>query len=188
MTNAAAKTEAIAAYFDRWERDIDKAERLIAGDEFHLEGCLVLSCHIGAVAAMRYPAKRDGEAYVEAVLAYSGEPEFWNQIDLLFLYQWPRSKLRNHGHYIALGRYDEVLRIVKARHGEEQELKFAQRFVNAEELTNCVLASHIENLEEAAFRAWLRLFSLSEELYRYVRCDAVHNCHRRSETVGIRSV
>jgi hypothetical protein len=119
------KREFIDAYFERWRTDLAKAKELLDTQHFHLEGWLVLSCHIGAFAAMRFPDSRDGEAYVQLVLEYSGRRQFYEQIDLLFLYQWPRSKLCNHGTCKALKQHAEIVAALVAIYGSEHELKAA---------------------------------------------------------------
>ena len=83
------KTDFIDAYFDKWKRDIERAETLLRDDRFVLEGYLVLVCYLGALASQRYHSLRDNEAYCQFTLEYSGKRSFYEQIDLLFLYQWP---------------------------------------------------------------------------------------------------
>src|SRR4051794_22351518 len=89
----------IDEYFKRWHLDVARTKELIDGKRHYLEGILALSCYLGAFAAMRYPVLRDREAYVKVVLEYSGLREFYERVDLLFFFQWPRSKLKDHGHY-----------------------------------------------------------------------------------------
>ncbi len=165
----------IDEYFKRWERDIAKAVELLKNPRYHLEGILVLSCYLGAFSAMRFPTHRDGEAYVKLVLEYSGKHDFYEQIDLLFFYQWPRSKLRENGNYQALKNYSEIVNALSGVYGSEDDIKAAIRYVAPAKVIDTVLAPGIRGFDEANFRAKLPLFSLAELLYRYLRCDAVHN-------------
>ncbi len=89
----------INEYFKQWERNLNKANELIENPHYLLEGILVLSCYLGAFAALRFPTLRDGEAYVKILLEYSDNRGFFERIDLLFFYQWALSKLRDKGNY-----------------------------------------------------------------------------------------
>jgi len=165
----------IEEYFNRWRRDIDKASELLVNNRYHLEGLLVLSCYLGAFASMRLNTLRDGEAYVKVLIEYSGKREFYEQIDLLFFYQWPRSKLRDHGSYKALKNYSEIVDVLKGIYGSEDDIKVGPRYVSQSEVIGYVLSAAIPNFDEQNFRSTLDLFSLAELLYRYLRCGAVHN-------------
>jgi len=86
------KSYFIAKYFEKWEKDVKKAENLLVSDDFFLEGLLVLSCYIGALGRLRYPSEtRDWKSYKTIVSEYSGQREVFENIDLLFFYQWPTS-------------------------------------------------------------------------------------------------
>jgi len=170
-----AKLQFIEAYFKRWQSDLSKARELLDTAHFHLEGWLILSCYIGAFASLRYPSKQDGDAYVRMVLEYSGKREFYEQVDLLFLFQWPRSKLRDNGKYKTLKQHTEIVTALERIYGSEEELKLKTRYVGQAILEAQVIAAMIPGFDEVNFRKHLPLFSLAEQLYRYARCDAVHN-------------
>jgi len=165
----------IRAYFEKWDRDANRAAELIASDRFLLEGTLTLSCYLGALAVSRFPALPDSEAYPKVVLDYSGKRDFFEQIDLLFLYQWPRSKLRDHGLYKELKNHAEVVEALQKKYGGEDNVKEKTRYVAQVEVIGLVLAAKIPALDEQNFRTRLPLFSFAQILYRYLRCDAVHN-------------
>lgn len=169
------KTFYIDEYFKRWGSDLDKARELLEDRRYYLEGMLVLSCYLGAFAAMRYPTLRDGEAYVRVVLEYSGKRPFFEQIDLLFFYQWPRSKLRDNGSYKALKQHAEIVVALKGIYGDEDEVKVKTRYVAPSEFLARVKGANIPGFDEANLRDKWPLFSLAKLLYRYLRCDAVHN-------------
>ena len=174
MSNA-DKLSFIKPYFDKWDRDVQRAAKLLASDRFFLEGILTLSCYLGALAAVRFPALPDGEAYIKIVLDYSGKRDFFEQIDLLFLYQWPRSKLRDHGHYKELKNYHDIVEAIKKKYGSEEDLKEETRYVAQADVVALVLAAKIPAFDEENLRTKLPLFSFAQILYRYLRCDAVHN-------------
>jgi hypothetical protein len=165
----------IDEHYKRWEEDISKAAELLSDPKYYLEGILVLSCYIGAFAAARYPTMHDGAAYVKFVLDYSGKRSFFEQVDLLFFYQWPRSKLRENGNYKHLKQHSEIVEALKPKYGNEGDIKTGTRYVSISDFINTVRAATIPNFDEQNLRDKLPLFSLSELLYRYVRCDAVHN-------------
>lgn len=165
----------IDEYFKQWEKNLDKANELIENQRYRLEGILVLSCYLGAFAALRFPTLRDGEAYVKIILEYSDNREFFEQIDLLFFYQWARSKLRDNGNYKALKQHGEIVEALKRFYGTEDDIKFRSRYVSPAKFIENVVAASIPGFDEQNLREKLPLFALAELLYRYVRCDAVHN-------------
>ncbi|MFA4903660.1 MAG: hypothetical protein WC600_13065 [Desulfobaccales bacterium] len=169
------KTFFIDEYFKQWEKNVEKANELIENQRYLLEGILVLSCYLGAFAALRFPTLRDGEAYVKIVLEYSDIREFFEKIDLLFFYQWPRSKLRENGNYKALKQHSEIVEALKLCYGTEDKIKAGTRYVSPAKFIENVVAAAIPGFDEQNLRDKLPLFSLAELLYRYVRCDAVHN-------------
>ncbi|MCE5249460.1 hypothetical protein LLG96_04485 [bacterium] len=169
------KVSPIDEYFKNWDSDIKKASELLANQHYYLEGILVLSCYIGAFAAMRYPSLKDGEAYVKVVLEYSGNRDFFEQIDLLFLYQWPRSILRKNGNYTKLKNYTEIIDILIHKYGKEEDIKAGKRYVSPSEIIEHVKNASIPGFNEKNLKEKLPLFSNVEILYRYVRCGAVHN-------------
>lgn len=169
------KTLLIDEYFKDWRNDLDKAAELLEQDRYHLEGILVLSCYLGAFAAMRFRELQDGEAYVRTVREYSGKRDFFDQIDLLFFWQWPRSKLRDKGNYKALKQHSEIVAALMNVYGDEDDIKVGTRYVYPGEFVSHVKAAEIPEFDESNLRENLPLFSLAELLYRYLRCDAVHN-------------
>lgn len=154
---------------------MNRASELLSESRYYLEGILILSCYLGAFAAMRYPSLSDREAYIKVVLEYSGKTDFFNQIDLLFFYQWPSSKLRDNGKYKKLKQHAEVTKTLKSIYGNEADVKLRTRYVSQEELLHHIKAATIPGFDESNLRQKLPLFSLAELLYRYLRCDAVHN-------------
>lgn len=165
----------IDEYFKQWEKNLEKANELLENRRYHLEGILVLSCYLGAFAASRFPTFRDREAYVKIVLEYSGNRDFFEKIDLLFFYQWERSKLRDNGNYKALKQHGKIVEAVKQSYGTEDDIKAGTRYVSPAKFIEIVLSAAIPGFDEQNLREKLPLFSLVELLYRYVRCDAVHN-------------
>jgi hypothetical protein len=124
---------------------------------------------------MRFPALHDGEAYVKVVLELSGKRDFFEKIDLLFLYQWPRSKLSDNGTYQQLKNHVDIVKALSGVYGSEDDIKAGTRYISPAKVIELVLASGIRGLDAANLRNKLPLFSLAELLYRYLRCDAVHN-------------
>jgi len=165
----------IDEYFKRWEKDLDKAAELIANNRYHLEGMLVLSCYLGAFAAMRYGNLNDNEAYRKVVLEYSGNRTFFDQIDLLFFYQWPRSKYQGWKNYRKLKQHSEIVTALQSVFGSEDDIKAGTRYISPEDFVRKVESAAIPKFDPQNLRDKLHLFSLSELLYRYLRCDAVHN-------------
>lgn len=167
-------TDVIDAHFDEWKRDIERAETLLRDDWFVLQGYLVLVCYLGALASQRFPSLKDNEAYCQFTLEYSGKKAFYEQIDLLFLYQWPRSKLRYHGLYTSFSDYSELVKAIGPKFGTENDLNVSSRYVSASMIMS-EAKSKIPHLNETDLEEKLKLFSLVQLLYRYGRCDAVHN-------------
>jgi hypothetical protein len=170
-----AKREFIEAYFNSWEDKLDRAKALLDLDDYIYEGILVLLCHIGAFSAMRYPTLKDGEAYKKILIQYSGMKDFFEQIDLKFFYQWPRSIFRNNGNYKELKAYNVIKDLFVKIYGAEDEVDSKNRFINQDELVACVEKENINGIDIENFKSKLYLFSLAEITYRYIRCGAVHN-------------
>jgi len=168
------KTDFIDAYFDKWKQDIERAETLLRDDRFVLEGYLVLVCYLGALASQRFPSLKDNEAYCQFTLEYSGKRAFYEQIDLLFLYQWPRSKFRAHGLYTSFNEYLDLVKAIEPKFGRENALNESNRYVSPAKIIS-VAKTKISHLNQSDLEKNLKLFSLVQLLYRYGRCDAVHN-------------
>ena len=100
---------------------------------------------------------------------------FFEKIDLLFFYQWPRSKFRDKGSYKALKQHSEIVEALKPVYGSEDDLKAKTRYISPVDFVTHVQSAAIPDFDELNFREKLPLFSLAEMLYRYLRCDAVHN-------------
>ena len=100
-----AKNRFITDYFDERRKHLARARKLANQEEYFLEGILVLCCHIGSFSASRFPSWLDNNRFKEILLRYSGKRSLYGKIDLLFLYQWPRSRFRKHGHYVAFKNY-----------------------------------------------------------------------------------
>jgi hypothetical protein len=177
MTNG--KTEFIAAYFDKWTNDVERAETLAGSDEYFLEGLLVLSCYIGALGRLRYPQEEtDWKSYKTVVWEYSGLKEIFENIDLLFFYQWPNSKLANDGTYKALKNHSDLVAIFKGAFGDENDIKNnASRYQKRGDLINLVKSKNNKWFDEGNFQKYIELFSNNQILYQFVRCEAVHNAH-----------
>jgi hypothetical protein len=91
-----AKLHFITEYFRQWRHDVARAEALLTSNECFLEGLLVLSCYIGAFAKVRFPQEtKDWKSYKKVVWEYSGQKNIYENIDVLFFYQWPGSKCAN---------------------------------------------------------------------------------------------
>lgn len=164
----------IDEYFKRWHQDVARASELLDGKRHYLEGVLALSCYLGALGAMRYPTLCDGEAYVKVVLEYSGRREFYEQVDLLFFFQWPRSELNGHGSYKELKNHAEIVAALTKVYGSEEDIKAKIRYVSKADIILHATEAKIADLDEQNLRDKLSLFSLHKLLYRYLRCHAVH--------------
>jgi hypothetical protein len=137
------KTDFIDAYFGKWKRDIERAEALLRDDRFVLEGYLVLVCYLGALASQKYPSLKDNEAYCKFTLEYSGKRSFYEQIDLLFLYQWPRSKFRAHGLYTSFNGYSDLIKAIEPKFGKENSLNESNRYVRPSEIISLAKSTAI---------------------------------------------
>jgi len=120
-----AKPDFVEAYFARWQGDLDRAKILLEDQKYYLEAWLVLSCYIGAFASLRFPSLRDNEAYKDVVLKYSGMKDFYEQIDLLFFLQWPRSDFSTHGDFLKLKNHADLAKGSKRRLGMRTQSGFS---------------------------------------------------------------
>jgi len=170
----------IHAYFDLWREDIKRVKILLQSQEHYLEAILVLLCFIGALAAERFPGRGDRDAYIKIINRYSGLKSVYNKVDLLFFYQWPRSHYRRSKSkhslpYRKIAGYSKIKKKIVRCFGDEQEISNddKKRYIPISRLLKhldpppkgCNRKTILENL---------KLFTLSEILYRYFRCHAVH--------------
>jgi hypothetical protein len=173
-----AKREFIRAYFEERRRQLDRAGKLIRQNEYLFEGVLVLCCHIASYAVLRFPLLSklsDRKAFKEVVLKYSGKRALYEKIDLLFLYQWQRSHFRGEKAYKNFKNYPDVKKILVSRFGDESELQDQKRYAPKTAILRKALANPFLGLEKENLRRSLPLFSVGEQLYRYLRSFAVHN-------------
>lgn len=164
-------------YFARWDGDLDRANTLLADQKYYLEAWLVLSCHIGALASLRFPTLHDNEGYKCVVLQYSDMKDFYEQIDLLFFLQWPRSDFSTHGDFLKLKNHTDIAKKIEAVFGDENTIRNQKRYVSQADFIAAVSQSPFPGFDQGNFQQYLTLFSNVELLYRYVRCRAVHTLH-----------
>jgi hypothetical protein len=169
------KADIVKDYFAGWDNGLDRAKTLLSDERYYLEAWLVLSCHIGALASLRFPTLHDNESYKRVVLNYSGMPEFYEQIDLLFFLQWPHSDFSSHGDFLKLKDHTQVAKKIEAAFGDENTIRGATRYVSRSDFLSVVKQSPFPGFDEQNLQQYLPLFSNLELLYRYVRCRAVHN-------------
>jgi hypothetical protein len=169
-----AKLNFVEAYFARWQADLDRAKILLADQKYYLEAWLVLSCYIGAFASLRFPTLHDTEAYKRVVLQYSGIKDFYEQIDLLFFLQWPRSDFSTHGDFLKLKNHAHLVKRIEVTFGDENTITNQQRYVSQSEFLAAVSQNLFPGFDYGNLQEYLPLFSNVELLYRYVRCRAVH--------------
>lgn len=172
-----AKLHFLTEYFRQWGRDVARAEALLTSEEYFLEGLLVLSCYIGALARARFPQEtKDWKSYKDVVSMYSGQNDIYANVDLLFFYQWPRSKYASDKVYNGLKNHSKLVEILTANFGGETEIKGdPKRYQKREALISAVKANEPDWFDEDNFRAHIELFSNNQILYQFVRGEAVHN-------------
>ena len=170
------KADVISDYFEGWQEDLARAKSLLDDPKYYLEAILVLSCHIGALGSLRYPGeKQDNKAYKQVVLEYSGMRAFYEQIDLLFFLQWPRSDFCTHGDYRKMKNHEEISKILIATFGGEDQIKDGKRYISNQDFVASVDRKPPQAFDREDLLQHLPLFSLCEMLYRYLRCRAVHS-------------
>ena len=169
------KADVIRDYFEGWQEDLARAKSLLGDLKYYREAILVLSCYIGALGSLRYPGEQDNKAYKTVVREYSGRRDFYEQIDLLFFLQWPRSDFQTHGDYLKLKNHADVSKIIVATYGEEDQIKSGTRYISQQDFMVSVDRVPFQGFDRENLQQHLPLFSLYEMLYRYLRCRAVHS-------------
>ncbi len=173
-----AKLNCITDYFEKWENDVKRAEFLMNSEDYFLEGLIVIVCYIGALGALRYPNSKDWKAYKDIISNYSGHCEIFNNIDLLLFYQFKDSKLAGEKVYNKLKNYDAILELLKSKLGAASKIKEnKKRFVKKEYLSSMIKSEDTDWYDEKNFIEHIQLFSNNRILYKYARCEAVHNAH-----------
>ncbi|TKS61745.1 MAG: hypothetical protein EWM72_00147 [Nitrospira sp.] len=166
--------DVIRDYFGGWQKDLERVKSLLGNPKYYLEAILVLSCYIGAFGSLRYPGKQDNKAYKTVVREYSGKQDFYDQVDLLFFLQWPRSDYSNDREYLKLKGHASIANIIKTTYGDEEQIRTGTRYVSQQDFVNSVNQAPFQGFDRENLQRHLPLFSLCEMLYRYVRCHGVH--------------
>ena len=170
------KADEIRDYSDGWQENLAWVKSLMAVPEYYLEAWLVLSCYVGAFGSLRYPSLRyDNESYKKMVREYSGKRDFYEQIDLLFFLQWPRSEFRTDKKYLKLKNHAEISKVIAAIYGEKGQIRSSKRYVSQQNLVKSVDRALSLRYDRQNLLDHIHLFSLCEMLYHYARCPAVHN-------------
>lgn len=167
--------DVIGDYFEGWQENLARVKSLLGDPKYYLEAILVLSCYVDALASLRYPdEERNNKAYKAIVREYSGKRDFYNQVDLLFFLQWPRSEFRDHGEYKKLKNHSGIAQIIVAAYGGEDKIKSETRYVSQQDFVATVDRAPFQGFDRSNLQQYLPLFSLCEMLYCYLRCSAVH--------------
>ncbi len=171
-----SKLEYIEPYFEKWESDVQRAESLLESDDYFLEGLIVIVCYIGALGALRYQNTEDWKSYKDIISNYSDHSETFDNIDLFLFSQFKNSKLANERVYKKLKNYDDILEIIKSTYGDEQIVKEGtSRYVKKDDISELIKAKKTTWYDEENFLQYIQLFSNNQILYKYARCEAVHN-------------
>lgn len=168
------RADVIRDYFEGWQEDLARAKSLLDDQKYYREAILVLSCYIGALSSLRYPDEQDSKAYKTVVREYSGKRGFYEQIDLLFFLQWPRSDFKTHGDYLKLKNHADISKIIVVTYGVEDQIKSGARYISQQDFLGSVDRVPFQGFDRENLQQHLPLFSLCEMLYRYLRCRAVH--------------
>ena len=162
-------------YFEQLSKDLERAQTLLGNADHYLDAILLLSCHIGSYGSLRYPTLKDNESYKKVVRIYSGMQELYEQIDLLFFCQWPRSEFKGNGSYLKLKNHSEIAEVICEKYGSEEEIKGGDRYINPNIFVDLVDDCSFKDYDRDNLVQHISLFSNLELLYRYVRCQAVHS-------------
>ena len=158
MLGVTTKADILKDYFARWDNDLDRAKTLLSDQRYYLEAWLVFSCHIGALASLRFPTLHDNESYKRAVLDYSGLSGFYEQIDLLFFLQWPRSDFSNHGDFLKLKDHAQVAKKIEAAFANENTITNQTRYVSQADFLLAVGQSPFPGFDQGNLIQYLPLF------------------------------
>jgi hypothetical protein len=180
MVGSNTKATWIKTYFDIWREDVSRVEILLKSPNYFIEAVLVLACYIGALASARFPGRSDRDSYKRIINRYSGLKSIYNKIDLLFFYQWPRSSYRRSKNlharpYSKIKGYSQIKRHLIRHFGK---MEFIRDDPKRRYVTIPTLLKRFNPLPPGLTRQnvskTLKLFTVGEVLYRYVRCHAVH--------------
>jgi hypothetical protein len=172
-----AKQHLVKEYLAQWQSDLLRAKPLLESDEYFVEGLLVLVCYIGALARVRYPQEqRDWKSYKTIVREYGGKKDLYENIDLLFFCQWPKSKMANAKIYRAMKNHSKIVSIIQEQFGDEEAIKNStQRYQTREALVALIKGKNPLWFDEGNFIEHIELFSNNQIFYEILRCEAVHN-------------
>lgn len=171
-----AEQQLLTCYFEELDNAQNRAIELYSNEKYHLEGVTILMCHIAAISSARYPNHRDWKAFKELVKNYSSLYNTYENIDLLFFYQWQDSIYSSDKEYNKLEKYEEILQVFVENYGDEENVKDSDnRYQKRENLLKTLTAAGISDFDEDNFTKFIELFSNNQIFYSYARCEAVHN-------------
>ncbi len=166
----------IESFFEGLEGDFKRARRLYYSKAFRLEGMTVMICQIAALARYRYPNERDWKSFKDIISNYSGKYDVYENIDLLFFYQWPESKLASDREYQKLAHYIAIKAEFEKSFGDIESIRSgSNRYQKREYLEALLQSSNIDGFESSNFLRFIELYSNNQIFYQYARCHAVHN-------------
>lgn len=168
----------ISAFFDQVYGDILRAIELIdsSKQKFYTDGILLLCCHIASLAKMRYPNKNDRDGYIAIVLEYSGMGWFYEKVDLKLFYQLPNSILKEKVRNKPLNSsYKLISNATKKQYPEKDMDKPNIRYIHKDHLIKIISSLRIQGVYPENINEYISIFTLSDILYRFIRCYAVHN-------------
>jgi hypothetical protein len=158
-SRSGSKENFIKAYFEEWNSDLSWVEGLLSDGTHYLGVILILSCYVGCLGLLRYPACQDNEAYKRVVLEYSGMKDSYEEIDLFFFLRWPLSELRGHGSYRTLKNHPEISTAIIQTFGDENAIRGGKRYVKQQEILHAVTANPFPQFDCQNLTQHLPLFS-----------------------------
>ncbi len=164
-------------FFESLETDLARAQKLLNDPDHFLDAILLICCHIGSYSKLRYPRCKDNKAFKTVVIDYSGMSKFYEQIDLLYFCQWPKSVFKDDSRYKKFQNYNQILNVIQNKYGNEQNIKMSSdiRYISPDKFIGLINENSFKGYDSCNFNKTISLFSLVELLYGYVRCYAVHD-------------
>lgn len=163
-------------FFKSFEESFKRAKSLYSCPKFKLEGVTMLICQIAALASCRYPEESDWKSFKDIIYLYSGKKDIYENIDLLFFYQWPKSILNEHKKYKKLKNYESIKEIFISKFGEVERIKNnRKRYQKRENLKSLLFSSGVNWFDSKNFLEYIELFSNNQIFYKYARCNAIHS-------------
>ncbi len=164
----------IEAYFEKWTKELEKTKKVLESNNLLPQWLILMCCYIDAFSKLRYPDKVNNEAFKSLVLEYSGEKEFYSQIDLHFLYMIDKSLWADNRLLNKLKNRITIKKVLEDNFEGMGDYYSKSRYQSSNDVLDAFRNSKAAGIDMLNIEKNIENYSLASFLYHVIRCSAVH--------------